>query len=75
MILLQQGRINLDNLILLIYIVAGLLTAVINYLLGIYFRNINVNKTIKEYPSDKIEYFYMPLIILKKRVLNPLTFY
>lgn len=61
-ILLQQGSINLDNLILLIYIVAGLLTAVINYLFGICFRNINVNKIKKEYPSDKIEYFYIPLI-------------
>ena len=62
--MLRQGSINLDNLILLIYIVAGLFTAVINYLLGIYFRNINVNKIKKEYPSDKIEYFYMPLISL-----------
>ncbi len=48
-ILLQQGSINLDNLILLIYIVAGLLTAGINYLFGICFRNINVNKIKKEY--------------------------
>lgn len=64
MILLQQGRINLDNLILLIYIVAGLFTAGINYLFGICFRNNNVNKIKKEYPSDKIEYFYMPLISL-----------
>lgn len=62
--MLQQGSINLDNLILLIYIVAGLFTTGINYLSGICFRNINVNKIKKEYPSDKIEYFYMPLIKL-----------
>ena len=62
--MLQQGSINLDNLILLIYIVAGLFTAGINYLSGICFRNINVNKIQKEYPSEVIEYFYMPLIKL-----------
>lgn len=64
MILLQQGSVNLDNLILLIYIVAGLFTAGINYLSGICFRNINVNKIQKEYPSEVIEYFYTPLIKL-----------
>lgn len=64
MILLQQGSVNLDNLILLIYIVAGLFTAGINYLSSICFRNINVNKIQKEYPSEVIEYFYMPLIKL-----------
>ncbi len=62
--MLQQGSINLDNLILLIYIVAGLFAAVINYLSGICFRNINVNTIKKEYPSEEIEYFYMPLINL-----------
>lgn len=62
--MLQHGSINLDNLILLIYIVAGLFTAGINYLFGICFRNINVNKIKKEYPLDVIEYFYMPLIKL-----------
>lgn len=58
----RQESINLDNLILLIYIVAGLFTAGINYLSGICFRNINVNKIQKEYPSEVIEYFYIPLI-------------
>lgn len=62
--MLQQGSINLDNLILLIYIVAGLFIAGINYLFGICFRNINVNKIKKEYLSEEIEYFYMPLVKL-----------
>ncbi len=60
----QQESINLDSLILLIYIVSGLFTAMINYLLGICFRNNNVNTIKKEYPSEEIEYFYMPLINL-----------